>query len=43
MKAIAAMAQNRVIGRDGKIPWHLPEDFRWFKRMTTGGVVLWGR
>jgi dihydrofolate reductase len=43
MKAIAAMALNRVIGRAGKIPWHLPEDFRWFKRMTTGGVVLMGR
>lgn len=43
MKAIAAMARNRVIGREGKIPWHLPEDFRWFKRMTTGAVVLMGR
>jgi dihydrofolate reductase len=43
MKAIAAMAQNRVIGRAGTIPWHLPEDFRWFKRTTTGGVVLMGR
>lgn len=43
MKAIAAMAANRVIGREGGIPWHLPEDFRWFKRMTTGGVVVMGR
>ncbi|SRR5581483_7759917 len=43
MKAIAAMSLNRVIGRDGKIPWHLPEDFRWFKKMTTGNVVLMGR
>ena len=37
------MSLNRVIGRDGKIPWHLPEDFRWFKKMTTGQVVLMGR
>jgi dihydrofolate reductase len=43
MKAIAAMSLNRVIGRDGKIPWHLAEDFRWFKRATTGGAVLMGR
>ena len=31
-KAIAAMAENRVIGNKGQIPWHLPEDFKWFKR-----------
>jgi dihydrofolate reductase len=43
MKAIAAMSLNRVIGRDGKIPWHLPEDFKWFKRLTTGHFVLMGR
>jgi dihydrofolate reductase len=43
MKAIAAMAENRVIGRGGRIPWHLPEDFRWFKRATMGGVVVMGR
>ena len=43
MKAIAAMARNRVIGRDGKIPWHLPEDFRWFKQTTLGHVLLMGR
>jgi dihydrofolate reductase len=42
-KAIAAMSLNRVIGRDGQIPWHLPEDFKWFKRMTTGQVVVMGR
>src|SRR4051794_12564070 len=43
MKAIAAMSLNRVIGRDGKIPWHISEDFKWFKRTTTGKVVLMGR
>jgi dihydrofolate reductase len=42
-KAIAAMSLNRVIGVDGKIPWHLPEDFRWFKQMTTGHVIVMGR
>ena len=42
-KAIAAMAENRVIGRGGEIPWHLPEDFKWFKQMTTGNVVVMGR
>ncbi len=42
-KAIAAMSQNRVIGVGGKIPWHLPEDFKWFKQMTMGHVILMGR
>lgn len=42
-KAIAAMAENRVIGSSNRIPWHLPEDFKWFKRMTTGHVIVMGR
>src|SRR5438876_5577644 len=42
-KAIAAMSENRVIGQGSKIPWHLPEDFKWFKQMTTGQVVVMGR
>src|SRR5262245_29472359 len=42
-KAIAAMSLNRVIGAGNKIPWHLPEDFKWFKQMTTGNVVVMGR
>lgn len=37
------MSENRVIGRANAIPWHLPEDFKWFKRMTTGHVVVMGR
>lgn len=37
------MSLNRVIGREGQIPWHLPEDFRWFKELTMGGIVLMGR
>jgi dihydrofolate reductase len=42
-KAIAAMAENRVIGSDNKIPWHLPEDFKWFKKTTIGNTVVMGR
>jgi dihydrofolate reductase len=42
-KAIAAMSENRVIGAGNKIPWHLPEDFKWFKKMTTGNVIVMGR
>jgi dihydrofolate reductase len=43
MKAIAAMAENRVIGNQGKIPWHLPEDFKWFKQATLGHILVMGR
>src|SRR5271167_4971316 len=42
-KAIAAMSLNRVIGAGNKIPWHLPEDFKWFKQQTIGKVILMGR
>jgi dihydrofolate reductase len=42
-KAIAAMSLNRVIGAGNRIPWHLPEDFKWFKKTTTGHVLIMGR
>src|SRR5262245_40110482 len=42
-QAIAAMSLNSVIGAGNKIPWHLPEDFKWFKKMTTGHVIVMGR
>ena len=42
-KAIAAMSLNRVIGAGNRIPWHLPEDFKWFKQTTTGHVIVMGR
>jgi dihydrofolate reductase len=42
-KAIAAMSENRVIGDGNRIPWHLPEDFQWFKKVTSGNVVVMGR
>ena len=41
--ALAAMAENRVIGNGAKIPWHLPEDFKWFKAKTIGQIVVMGR
>lgn len=40
---IAAMAKNRVIGKNGKMPWHLPADLAYFKRMTDGHPMLMGR
>lgn len=43
MKAIAAMSVNRVIGVEGQIPWHLPEDLKFFKRTTLGHIILMGR
>jgi dihydrofolate reductase len=41
--AIAAMSENYVIGNQGKIPWHIPDDFRWFKHKTMGGTLIMGR
>ena len=43
IKAIVAMAENRVIGNAGTIPWHLPEDFKFFKATTMGHAILMGR
>lgn len=40
---IAAMDQNRVIGKDGGMPWHLPGDLRFFKQTTLGKTVVMGR
>jgi len=38
-----AMAQNRVIGRNNQLPWYLPEDLKYFKRITLGKPVIMGR
>ncbi|MET4144125.1 dihydrofolate reductase [Arthrobacter sp. UYCo732] len=40
---IWAQAANGVIGRDGTMPWHLPEDFEHFRRITDGHPVIMGR
>jgi dihydrofolate reductase len=40
---IAAIANNRVIGKNGSLPWHIPEDLARFKQLTTGHTVLMGR
>lgn len=40
---IAAVAKNRVIGKDGRIPWHIPADMEHFKKLTLGNVVIMGR
>lgn len=40
---IAGIGKNRVIGKDGKLPWHIPEDLKRFKRLTTGHTVVMGR
>lgn len=40
---IAAMAKNRVIGNGDQIPWHIPEDFKYFKEKTLGKPAIMGR
>ena len=39
---IAALDENSAIGRKGQLPWHLPDDLRWFKELTLGKFVLMG-
>jgi dihydrofolate reductase len=43
LSIIAALADNGVIGRDGTLPWHLPDDLRRFKALTMGRPILMGR
>src|SRR5690242_9113295 len=40
---VALSMPGRVIGRGGVLPWHFPEDLRFFRRMTTGHAVIMGR
>lgn len=40
---IVAVAANDVIGRDNKLPWHIPEDLKWFKENTMGKPMIMGR
>lgn len=43
LTAIVAMTPDRVIGRDGGLPWNLPEDLAFFKRTTSGHPIVMGR
>lgn len=43
LSLICAMAQNRVIGRNNSLPWHLSEDLKYFKRTTMGCPIIMGR
>ena len=43
VSAIAAVSENGTIGRDGELPWHLPEDVKFFQRTTRGDHVSAGR
>ncbi|MCL4109110.1 UNVERIFIED_CONTAM: hypothetical protein GTU68_031022 [Idotea baltica] len=40
---IMAASENGVIGKDNNLPWHLPDDFKYFKRTTSGHSVIMGR
>ena len=43
LSLIVAMAENRTIGRDNTLPWHLSEDLKYFRRVTTGHCIIMGR
>ena len=43
LSLIAAVAENNCIGKNGTLPWHIPEDLAHFKRITSGKTVIMGR
>ncbi len=43
LSLIAAISKNNCIGKDNQVPWHIPEDLKHFKEVTTGKAVLMGR
>jgi dihydrofolate reductase len=43
LTAVVAMTPERIIGRAGQLPWHLPEDLAFFKRTTSGHAIVMGR
>ena len=43
LSIIVAMSENRVIGRDGGLPWHLPNDLKRFRALTVGHTIVMGR
>lgn len=43
ISAILAISENNAIGKDDKLPWpHIPEDMKWFQKITTGHIVVMG-
>lgn len=40
---VLAIGKNGLIGKDGKVPWHIPEDLKHFRRATTGHAIIMGR
>ena len=43
LSIIVAKAQNNIIGKDNKLLWHIPEDLKMFKKLTTGHTIIMGR
>lgn len=43
IKAIVAISENSVIGKNGDLPWRISEDLKWFKKITLGHTLLMGR
>ena len=43
LSIIVAKAKNNIIGKDNKMIWHLPEDLKHFKKLTTGHTIIMGR
>lgn len=43
LSLVVAVGRNGVIGREGKLPWHIPEDLKHFREITTGHAVVMGR
>ena len=43
LKAIVAISENSVIGKNGDLPWRISEDLKWFKKITLGRTLLMGR
>jgi dihydrofolate reductase len=43
ISAIVAMSENRVIGKDNRLPWSIPEDLKRFRKLTLGHSIIMGR
>ena len=43
IKAIAAVSRNNVIGKKGDLPWRIPGELKWFKKITMGHIMIMGR